>query len=316
MRGTEFAELKAFATIIEHGSFARAAGALGMSASTLSQIIRNLETRLGARLINRTTRSLSPTAAGQTLYARCEPAMREIEAAVTDVVINRASPAGPIKLLMPSVAASTYLEPVLGEFLANYPDVVLDVTIDGGVTDIIGAGYDIGARLGEFVTEDMVGVPLGGEQRQLAVASPAYLERYGRPETPAALLEHKCINWRQPGGAGLYRWEFVENGRWFSIAVKGPLIVSDRRLAVAAAVQGAGIAFWAEDLVRPLIAAGKLVPLLEPWCGSFPGWYLYYPKQRQTPPAVRAFVTFLRKTATGDPHVNRDLSRAGGGQEL
>jgi DNA-binding transcriptional LysR family regulator len=308
MRGNEFAELRAFATIMAHGSFAKAADALGMSASTLSQIIRNLETRLGTRLINRTTRSLSPTAAGQRLHARFEPAMREMDAAVTDVVNNRDSPAGPLKVHMPSVAASTYLEPVLGQFLASYPDVMLDVTVDDEITDIVEAGYDIGARLGEFITDDMVGVQLGGEQRQLAVASPAYIERHGRPEKPAALLEYQCINWRQPGGAGLYRWEFVEDGRWFSIAVNGPLVVSDRKLALTAAVQGAGIAFWAENLVRPLIDAGKLAPLLEAWCGTFPGWYLYYPKQRQTPPAVRAFVTFLRKTAPGMAHSGRETS--------
>lgn len=295
MRGSEYAELKAFVTVVAHGSFARAAEELGVSASTLSQTIRTLEARLGVRLLNRTTRSVSPTDAGERLHARFKPAMLEMEAAVRDVAGLRDAPAGRLRVHMPSVAAATYLEPALGRFHATYPDIVLDVTIDDSVTDIVKAGYDVGARLGEYLEADMIAVKLGGEQRQLVVASPDYIARHGRPETPADLLRHRCINWRRPGSTGVYKWEFHEDGRWFGVAVDGPLIVSHRAMAIAAAVQGVGIAFWAEELVRPLIDEGKLVPLLEEWCATFPGWFLYYPKQRHTPPSVRAFVDFLRQ---------------------
>lgn len=299
MRGSDYAELRAFAAVVAHGNFARAAAELRISASTLSQTIRALEARLGVRLLNRTTRSLSVTEAGQRLHARFKPAMAEMEAAVEDAIGLRDRPAGTLRVHMPSVAAATYLEPVLGRFHEAYPDIVLDVTIDDAATDIVAAGYDIGARLGEFLEADMVAVRLGGEQRQLAVASPDYISRHGRPETPADLLQHRCINWRRPGTAGPYAWEFGKDGQWFSVAVNGPLIVSRRDMAIAAAVQGVGIAFWAKALLRPLIEAGRLVPLLEEWSGTFPGWHLCYPRQRHMPASLRAFADFLRR-ARGD----------------
>ena len=299
MRGSDYAELKSFTRVVAHGNFARAAVELGISASTLSQTIRALETRLGVRLLNRTTRSVSLTDAGARLHARFAPAMVEMEAALRDVAALRDTPAGTLRVNMPSVAAAAYLNPVFGRFHEAYPDIALDVTIDDAVTDIVEAGYDVGARLGAFLEADMVAVKLGGEQRQLAVASPAYVASHGRPETPADLLRHRCINWRQPGSSGSYKWEFFRDGKWFAVAVDGPLTVSRRDMAVAAAVQGVGIAFWAEELLRPLIDEGKLVPLLEEWCASFPGWFLCYPKQRYTPPALRAFVDFLRRPACG-----------------
>jgi DNA-binding transcriptional LysR family regulator len=299
MRGNDYAELRAFVTVVAHGSFVRAAADLGISASTLSQTIRELEARLGVRLLNRTTRSLSLTDAGERLHARFKPAMTEMEAAVQEVTRLRDTPMGTLRVHLPSVAAATYIEPMLGRFREAYPDIILDVTIDDSAADIVESGHDVGARLGEFLDADMVAVKLGGEQRQLAVASPNYIARHGRPEAPADLLQHRCINWRRPGSTGFYKWEFLRDGHWFAVAVNGPLVVSDRRMAIAAAVQGVGIAFWAEELVRPLIDEGKLVPLLEKWCGTFPGWFLYYPKQRSTPLTVRAFVDFLRRSKMG-----------------
>jgi DNA-binding transcriptional LysR family regulator len=298
MRGSDYAELRAFVAVVAHGNFARAAAELGISASTLSQTIRTLEARLGVRLLNRTTRSVSLTDAGARLHARFRPAMLEMEAAVQHVMDVRDTPAGTLRVHMPSVAAATYLRPVLGRFRDAYPDIVLDVTIDDAATDIVAAGYDVGARLGEFLEADMVAVRLGGEQRQLIVASPDYIIRHGRPKTPADLLRHRCINWRRPGSSGPYKWEFFADGQWFAVTVSGPLIVSHRDMAVAAAVQGVGIAMWAEDLLKPLIDEGKLVPLLEKWCGTFPGWCLCYPRQRHTPPALRAFIDFLRRLPT------------------
>jgi DNA-binding transcriptional LysR family regulator len=295
MRGSDYAELKAFVTVVANGNFARAAAELRISASTLSQTIRDLENRIGVRLLNRTTRSVSLTNAGARLHARFRPAMIEMEAAVQDVVNLRDSPSGTLRVHLSRIPAATFLEPILGRFHEAYPGIVLDVTVDEAVTDIVEAGYDVGIRLGEFLQADMVAVKIGGDQRQLVVASPSYIERHGKPDTPADLLRHRCINWRQPGSANCYKWEFLADGRWFSVAVNGPLIVSQRDMAVVAALQGVGIAFWAEERVRPLIDEGKLIPLLEEWCGIFPGWFLYYPKQRCTPLNVRAFVDFLRQ---------------------
>jgi len=297
MRGSDYAQLKAFGRVVAHGNFARAAGELGLSPSTLSQMIRALEARLGVRLLNRTTRSLSLTDAGERLHARFAPAMAEMEAALAEAAGAAGNPAGTLRVHLPGIAAATFLEPLLGRFYEAYPAIVLDLTIDEVAVDLVKEGYDVGARLGEFLEADMVAVKLGGEQRQLAVASPGYIARHGRPLVPANLLVHRCINWRRPGQAGLYKWEFAQDGRWFSVAVEGPLIVSQRAMALSAAVQGVGIAFWAEELVRPLIEAGRLVPLLEDWCAPFPGWYLCYPRQSHTPPALRAFVDFLRRAA-------------------
>jgi DNA-binding transcriptional LysR family regulator len=297
MRGGEYAQLKAFATVVAQGSFARAAAELRISPSTLSQTIRQLETRLGIRLLNRTTRSLSLTDAGERLYARFTPAMAEMDAAVDEVVSLRDRPAGVLRVHIPSAPAAAYLEPVLGPFHARYPDIILDVTVEDSVPNIVEAGYDVGIRPGSALEADMVAVGLGGEQRQLVVGSPDYLARHGRPKEPADLARHRCINWRQPGSIGLYKWEFIKDGHWFAVAVDGPLVVSDRGMAVAAAVQGVGLAFRGEELLRPLIDAGRLVPLLESWCGRFPGWYLCYPKQRLILPAVHAFVEFLRRSA-------------------
>lgn len=295
IRGSEYAELKAFVTIVEQGSFTAAAAQLGISASTLSQTIRELETRLGVRLLNRTTRSVSMTHAGERLHTRFNPAMAEMEAAVRDVADLRDLPAGPLRVHMSRASAAALLEPHLGRFHETYPDILLNVTIDEAVTDLVEAGYDAGIRLGEFLEPDMVAVKLGGEQRQIAVASPDYVERHGKPEIPADLLHHSCINWRQPGSSTCYKWEFFKNGQWSHVAVAGPLVVSQRDMAVAAALQGVGIAFWSEERLRPLIDEGKLVPLLGDWCGFFPGWFLYYPKQRRVPSAVRAFAEFLRE---------------------
>lgn len=296
MRGSEFAELRAFASIVEHGNFARAAGQLGISPSTLSQTIRALEERLGVLLLNRTTRSVALTDAGARLLRRLEPAMRELQAAVEEAASLRDRPAGRLRLNAPRSAVDLFVEPLLGAFHEAYPDVVLDITVDDAVIDIVAAGFDIGIRLGEWLTGDVVAVRLGGSFRQVAFAAPAYLARHGEPRTPAELQRHRCVNWRRPGGS-LYHWEFQRDGEWFAVAVDGPLVVSDRRLALSAALQGVGIGFWTEDRVAPHVAAGRLRLLLDAWSAPFPGFYAYYPKQRVTPASVRAFVGFMRRAA-------------------
>jgi DNA-binding transcriptional LysR family regulator len=295
MRGSEFAELRAFVTVAEHGNFARAAKSLRISPSTLSQTIRELEERLGVRLLNRTTRSVSLTEAGGRLLARFKPAMEEMVAAVADARTLRDRPAGTVRLHASRSASSLMVEPRLGAFFEAYPDIVLDLTIDDAVTNIVAAGFDVAIRIGELLEEDMVAVKIGPDIRQLAVASPAYLARHGTPRAPSDLHAHRCINWRWPGTSGLYNWEFAQNGRWFSVAVNGPLIVSHRDAALSAALQGVGIAFWSEYALRDHIDAGRLVTLLEEFSPPFPGWHLCYPKQRHASAPVRAFVEFFRR---------------------
>ncbi len=294
MRGTEFAELRAFAAVAEQGNFARAAARLRLSPSTLSQIIRSLEARVGVRLLNRTTRSLSLTPAGERLLTRFKPAMAEMEAAIEDARALQGRPAGTVRLHSSRSATRQFVEPLLGRFQAAYPDIVLDLTVDDAVTNIVEAGYDVGIRLGELLDNDMVALKLGGEIRQFAVAAPAYLAQHGTPLRPAELLNHRCINWRQPGSRGLYNWEFFEDGRWIAVAVEGPLVVSHREYAMEAALQGVGIAFCTDRQLRPLLETGQLVPVLEAYSAPFPGWYLYYPKQRYMPTALRAFIDFMR----------------------
>jgi DNA-binding transcriptional LysR family regulator len=297
MRGNEFTELAAFATVAEHRSFARAASSLRISPSTLSQSIRTLEQRLGVQLLNRTTRSVSVTEAGARLLARLVPAVTELEAAVDEARSTPSSPAGTIRVQLPWPAFYTVLEPFLGPFYQAHPSIVLDLTLEDAPTDIVAGGFDIGIRLGELVEQDLIAIPLGGGVRQVAVASPDYVAEHGLPQTPDELLHHRCINWRWPGHTGLYNWEFMRDRSWFSVAVNGPLIVSHRDAALRAALQGIGIAYWNEKLVQPYVTEGKLVTMLEVFSPPFPGWHLMYPRQRHLPTPVRAFVDFMRRRA-------------------
>ncbi len=292
MRGSDYFDLKAFTKIVEHGSFTSAAQALRVTPSALSQTIRHLEKRLDVRLLNRTTRSLSATDAGRRLMARLQPALQEIDAALEDVNSLRSSPAGTLRLHLPRLAARTFLEPILERFRQAYPDIVLDVTVDDAVTDIVDQGFDLGVRLGELLENHMVAVPIGPPLRHIPVAAPSYVSEFGTPQQPQDLHQHRCINWRQHGSRSLYNWEFRKGRKALAVSVNGPLIVSERNLALSAALRGVGIAFIAEELARPFIAQGQLVPMLEDWCAPYPGWHLYYHKQTHTPTTVKAFVSF------------------------
>ncbi|QDL33429.1 LysR family transcriptional regulator [Serratia liquefaciens] len=295
MRGSDFAELRAFAAIVEHGGFARAAAQLGMSASALSQTQRNLETRLGVRLLNRTTRSVALTQAGEQLLARLSPALAEIEAAVTQTAALRLQPAGTLRLNASGLAAIYYLAPLLAPFNAHYPDIVVDLSVDDRLVDIVAAGFDAGVRLHERLEKDMVAVALGGEQRMCVVASPTYLARYGVPQTPEALRQHRCLNTRWPTNGSLYRWEFERGGEKLEIAVEGPLIVDEPQVLVRAAMDGLGIAYLFESQVAEALRDGRLLSLLTAWTPPFPGFYLYYPANRQMPRPLRAFIDFARQ---------------------
>ncbi|WP_213980870.1 LysR family transcriptional regulator [Sphingomonas sp. dw_22] len=295
LAGSDYNQLRAFVAVGEMLSFSRAAEALGVSPSALSQMVRGFEERVGVRLLNRTTRSVSLTDAGRNLFQRVRPAVSELADAVGQVQRYREGPTGTVRVHAFRSAAETYLAPMLGAFAQACPDVVLDVTLDDAVIDVVAAGFDAAIRIGEVIERDMIAVRLGPELRQIAVASPDYLAAHGRPEQPRDLVEHRCIRWHWPGRPTPYAWEFFENGSWFEVAVNGPLIVNDKDLVIRAALQGVGIAFPVEYAVRTHIAEGRLVPLLEPWSAPFPGMFLCYPRQRQMAPALRAFIDAVRR---------------------
>lgn len=292
--GADYNQVRAFVAVGELLSFSRAAEALGVSPSALSQMVRGFEGRVGVRLLHRTTRSVALTEAGESLFRRVRPAVAELGDAIGQVRRYRERPAGTVRIHAFRAAAGTYIEPILPDFARAFPDVVLDITMDDEVADIVAGGFDVAIRIGEVIARDMIAVRLGPELRQIAVASPAYLAAHGRPEHPHDLVHHRCIRWRWRGRTTPYAWEFCEDGRWFSVAVDGPLIVDDKEMGRRAALAGIGIGFAVEQAVAADIAAGRLVPLLEPWSAPFPGHFLCYPQQRQMAPALRAFIDAVR----------------------
>jgi DNA-binding transcriptional LysR family regulator len=297
MRGSDYAELRSFAAIVEHGSFARAAAQLHVSPSALSQTLRGLETRLGVRLLNRTTRSVAPTEAGSRLLERLQPALADLDAAVADVTALRDRPSGTLRINSTRIAALHHLGPMIGPFLQAYPDITLDLVVEDRLVDIVGTRFDAGVRLGEKVEKDMVAVRLGGDLRMMVVGSPDYVEAHGRPKTPRDLRAHRCINFRWPTDGSFYRWEFERGNEEIEALVSGPLIVNDPELALAGALDGVGLAYLFEHTVGPHLAAGRLVHVLKEWSPPFPGFYLYYPGRRQMPPPLRAFIDFVGKEA-------------------
>jgi DNA-binding transcriptional LysR family regulator len=295
MRGSEYADLRAFAAIVEHGSFAKAAAHLGVSPSALSQTIRGLETRLGVRLLNRTTRSVAPSEAGSRLLERLTPAMSELEAAVADVKAMRGTPTGQLRINCPRTAAIHVLGPLVGPFLKAYPEVTLDIMVEERLVDIVAGRFDAGIRLGEKVEQDMVAVRLGGDLEMLVVGSPDYFARAGKPKSPRDLKDHRCINTRWPTDGSLYRWEFERGTEKLEAAVTGALIVNEPEMVVQAAIDGVGLAYLFRYQLAAALQSGKLVTVLKDWTPPFPGFYLYYPSRRQMPPPLRAFVDFVTR---------------------
>jgi DNA-binding transcriptional LysR family regulator len=294
MRGSDFAELRALWTIAEQGSFVRASKTLRISPSALSQTIRRLEERLGVRLLNRTTRSVAPSADGARLLARIGPAIRELDAAVQEVRPEPGVVRGALRLNVPRLAAEHLLAPILGRYIERHPQVVVELVVENALVDIVAQGFDAGVRLGERMQKDMVALKLGGDLEMMAVASPGYLTRFGTPETPRDLHRHRCINWRRPTDGTLYRWEFQRGAREIEVAVDGPLVVTDATVALRAAVEGVGIAYVSDGEAGPFVEAGQLVRVLRKWSPAFPGFYLYWPRQRQLAPPLRAFVDGVR----------------------
>jgi DNA-binding transcriptional LysR family regulator len=294
MRGSEFAELKAFAAVVEWASFARAADHLGLSPSALSQTIRQLEARLGVRLLNRTTRSVAPTAAGSRLHERIAPVILEMDAAVAEAVAATGRTAGTLRINTLGMAAKKIIAPRLGRFHRAHPDVVLDIVINDGLIDIVAGRFDAGIRVGERLEKDMIAVRLTPDVKMLALASPDYLLRRGEPRTPADLHRHACINWRFPGSGKVYRWEFEKKGKKLEMSVEGPLISNHQDVVIEGALQGLGVLYaYDDDHVDEAIAGGRLKRVLTDWSLTSPGLYLYYSNRRYPQPALRAFIDCL-----------------------
>jgi DNA-binding transcriptional LysR family regulator len=287
-------EMAAFALVAERRSFGKAAAELGVSRSALSHAMRTLEERLGIRLLNRTTRSVAPTEAGERLLARLRPALDEIGAAVDEIDNFRDTPAGSLRLTVLPVAAKTVLAPLLARFLTAYPAIRLEISSDAALRDIVRDRFDAGIRPGERVERDMVVVPIGQPIRLTMAASPQYLARRGTPKTPRDLLTHECIRLRLPSSGGFFPWRFAKGGEAIEIPVEGRLIVNDPDLTLQAAMDGIGISYIDRAMLEPHIAAGRLVSLLDDWMPKSIDLFLYYPSRRQVPAPLRAFIDFLK----------------------
>ncbi|UOF14819.1 LysR family transcriptional regulator [Lysobacter capsici] len=294
MRGSEFAELKAFVAVVERQSFARAAEHLGLSPSALSQTIRQLEGRIGARLLNRTTRSVAPSASGELLYRRIAPLFREMAAAVAEASEATGRMSGTLRINTLGIAARTIIAPRLSRFHRAHPDVILDIVVDDALADIVVGRFDAGIRVGGQLEKDMVAVRLTPDLNMVAVASPDYLARRGTPRSPADLHGHACINWRLQMDGRHYRWEFKKRGQRLEVPVDGPVVTNHADIGVAAALNGLGIAYHFErDGVGELLAQGRLVQVLADWSISRPGLFLYYPSTRHRPILLGAFIDCL-----------------------
>lgn len=286
--------LLSFQAVAKEQSFTRAAAKLGVSTSALSHTMRDLEERLGVRLLTRTTRSVAPTEAGERLLADIAPHLEEIEHSLAAVTEMRDKPAGTIRITTAGHAADYILRPKLPEFFTAYPDIKVEIVVDYGLSDIVIDRFDAGIRLGEQVAKDMVAVRLGPDLRMALVASPRYIETHGVPKTPQDLTGHNCINLRMTTSGGLYAWEFEKDGRDLKVRVDGQLTVNGITQALNAVLDGVGLAFVPQDSVLEHIRHGHLIRALEDWCGPFPGYHLYYPSRRQHSSAFRAFVEAVR----------------------
>ena len=293
MRGAEFGGLTAFVAVADHGNFSKAAAALGISTSTMSHTIRALEERLGVRLLNRTTRSVALTEAGDQLLRQIHPALDELDNAVEALAALRGTPSGVLRLAVGSLAVKMVIDPILPSFRAAYPNVVLDITIDDSQLDIVHGHFDAGMRVGSRIERDMVAVRVTPDSRLIAVTSPAYLATHGRPSRPEDLRAHDCIRFRDTTGV-IRKWEFARGAEKIEVAVEGSLITNDLDHLMRAALNGVGIGYMLEDYMAPHIAAGRLVPLFDGWSLPFAGFHLFYPSRHQMPPKLRALITFLR----------------------
>jgi len=294
MRRDSMDDLATFALVARERSFTKAAAQLGVSPSALSQKVRILEDWLGVRLLTRTTRSVSPTEAGQRLLATVAPRFDEIRAELDQLSTFRDRPAGTIRITAGNHAAERLLWPRLAPVLRRYPDIALEISIDEGFRDIVADGFDAGVRLGESVERDMIALRIGPDARMIAVATPDYFATRTLPLTPKDLTAHRCINMRFVTSGALYAWEFQKDGQAIRAKVDGQVTFNSASACLQATLDGFGIGFLPEEFVAPAIARGDLVQVLDDWCQPFPGPHLYYPNRRQTSPAFRVILDALR----------------------
>ncbi len=287
-------QLAMFALVARERSFTRAAAQLGMSQPALSRSMRQLEERLGVRLLARTTRSVSPTEAGEQLLRVVAPRFEEIDTELAQLNAYRDKPAGRIRITAGEHAALTVMQPVLGKLLPAHPDLNIEVIVDYGLTDIVAEGFDAGIRMGEQVARDMIAVRVGPDLRMAVVGSPSYFQHHSKPRSPHDLTHHNCITIRLPTHGGIFAWEFEKKGQELKVRVEGQLVFNNIALRLGAALEGLGLAYMPEDLVRAHVQSGALVRVLQDWCPSFPGYHLYYPSRRQSSPAFTVLRDALR----------------------
>ena len=287
-------DLQTFATVARLCSFRKAALELGVTPSALSHTLRTLETRLGIRLLNRTTRSVSPTEAGSQLLARLSPALLDIASALEEVNTFRDSPMGTLRINVPRAAAQWVLAPLVSRFLLEHPGMRVEVISDDAFVDIVADGFDAGVRFGESLQQDMVAVPLGPAQRFVVVGSPAYLATHGKPKHPRDLQNHRCMRVRFPSGA-YYRWEFAKRKQKLEVDVNGPLATNDLPMMVEAAKAGLCLTYTYAQYAQPWLESGELLTVLDDWCPAIPGFYLYYPSRKLISAGLREFVESIKQ---------------------
>lgn len=289
-----FNDLLAFLAVAKERSFTRAAARLGVSQSALSHTIRQLEARLGVRLLTRTTRAVSPTEAGERLLNGIGPHFEQIEVEIDALSALREKPAGTIRINASDYAISSVLWPKLQKFLPKYPDIKVELMLDNGLTDIVTERYDAGVRMGEQLAKDMISARIGPDFRFAVVGTKSYFVRHPEPKEPQDLVQHSCINYRFPTSGGLWAWEFEEKGREIKIRVEGQLVFNNIFHVLDAALAGRGLAYVPEEIALPHIAKGRLKRVLERWSPYWDGYHLYYPSRRQSSPAFVALVEALR----------------------
>jgi DNA-binding transcriptional LysR family regulator len=294
MTTESYDQLANFSVVARERSFTRAAAKLGMSQPALSRAMRNLEERLGVRLLARTTRSVSPTEAGEHLLRVVAPRFDEINNELALLSEFRDKPAGKLRITAGEHSAITILQPVLAKLLPDNPDLNIEIIVDYGLTDIVAKGYDAGVRLGEQVAKDMIAMRVGPDMRMAVVGSPEYFARYPRPKTPRDLTQQNCINIRLPTYGGIFPWEFEKKDEELKVRVEGQLVFNNIAMRLDSVLKGLGLAYMPEDLVRVHIKEGRLIRVLSDWCPPFPGYHLYYPSRRQTSPAFVLFRDALR----------------------
>ena len=294
MTTEHYDQLAIFAAVAQERSFTRAAAKLGMSQPALSRAMRQLEERLGVRLLSRTTRSVAPTEAGEHLLRVVAPRFEEIDNEMAMLSEFRDKPAGKLRITAGEHSAITILQSVLARLLPDHPDLNIEIIVDYGFTDIVAEGFDAGVRLGPQVAKDMIALRIGPDMRMAVVGSPAYFARHAKPVIPDDLTAHNCINLRMPTHGGLYVWEFEKQGQELNVRVEGQLVFNTIAMRLEAALQGLGLAFMPEDLVQDAVAQGRLIRVLEDWCEPFSGYHLYYPSRRQSSPAFTLLREALR----------------------